>query len=125
MPFSWGEKDFSAVDVNILRELSKLKQDDNFLSSLIDNYFHDTRKLLDALVPAARENRLDEIRDLLHAMKGTALYMGASALAEYATDVRSQLHTLSPEHLMQAVIKIHSIFTITETELLAFVTSDN
>lgn len=69
-------------DSQVVRELSQLGNDHNFLTTLIDGFEMDGRKHIQALQLALEKDDYIVFRESFHALKGSAAEMGASPLTE-------------------------------------------
>jgi two-component system sensor histidine kinase RpfC len=70
------------LDQDVLAELEEISPDPAFLDKLLNGFVHDNRVMLDRLHRAVQAERSEEARQLLHAIKGSAVSVGAIALKD-------------------------------------------
>jgi CheY-like chemotaxis protein/HPt (histidine-containing phosphotransfer) domain-containing protein/signal transduction histidine kinase len=70
------------LDHDVLAELEEISPDPAFLDRLLNGFVHDNRAMLDRLHRAVQADRKEEVRQLLHAIKGSAVSVGAVALKD-------------------------------------------
>jgi len=63
-----------------LSDLEKVSKDPKFLDDLILEFITENKKLLHALESALHGMKIDEVKEILHAVKGSALSIGAVSL---------------------------------------------
>ena len=68
------------LDVATLAELDAIGRDPHFVDGLIDGFVADTHVLMVHIGVAMRDQEVGALRDLLHALKGSAMSIGANAL---------------------------------------------
>jgi two-component system sensor histidine kinase RpfC len=70
----------SVLDLQNLTDLEKVSKDPKFLDDLILEFVSENRNLLRSLETALSGVKIDEIKEILHALKGSALSIGAVSL---------------------------------------------
>jgi two-component system sensor histidine kinase RpfC len=73
----------------------KLAPGQKFLLQLSDNFDHDSNQLLQAMSEAVEAQDFTHLRELIHALKGSAINLGLRQLFELAVKTEG----LSDEHL--------------------------
>ena len=68
------------LDLQSLTDLENVSKDPKFLDDLILEFISENRNLLRSLESALSEARVDEIKEMLHTLKGSALSIGAVSL---------------------------------------------
>ena len=68
------------LDRNVLADLESLSDKPEFLDALLAGYMLDNEKLLNELQLHLDGGHIDEVRRILHAMKGAAVSVGAVSL---------------------------------------------
>jgi two-component system sensor histidine kinase RpfC len=68
------------LDLQNLTDLEHVSKDPKFLDDLILEFVTENNKLLRSLEFALNEARVDEIKEILHTLKGSALSIGAVSL---------------------------------------------
>jgi two-component system sensor histidine kinase RpfC len=63
-----------------LEELRALGEDDTFVAKMVNSFKVDSAKTMSRLDDALLRHRTEELRDLLHALKGASISIGANAL---------------------------------------------
>ena len=69
------------VDADRLAELEDIARDAGFMTDLLRGFKSDVESIMRRIDEAAAEGRLDALPDLLHALKGAAVGVGAQQLA--------------------------------------------
>jgi CheY-like chemotaxis protein len=77
-----ASEDPPELDHEVLAELEEISPDPAFLDKLLNGFVHDNRAMLDRLHRAVQSDRNEEARQLLHAIKGSAVSVGAIALKD-------------------------------------------
>lgn len=72
--------DEAILELKNLSDLEKVSKDQKFLDDLILEFITENKKLIDALESALRALRIDDVKEILHAIKGSALSIGAVSL---------------------------------------------
>ena len=70
----------AVLDPQNLTDLENVSKDPKFLDDLITEFVTENKKLLRALELALSEVKVDEIKEILHTLKGSALSIGAVSL---------------------------------------------
>ena len=70
------------IDRRVIQRLEELADGDDFVTSLIDDFVADTLTLVAELSQALAAQEAMRFRDLLHALRGSAVNIGASNLYE-------------------------------------------
>ncbi len=68
------------LDLQILKGLESVSKDPAFLDELIVEYVTESRRLLDVLARAIGEGAEHEVKETLHALRGSALSVGAISM---------------------------------------------
>lgn len=96
------EPDSQQLDHEVLAELEEISPDPAFLDKLLNGFVQDNRVLLDRLRHAVHTQRNEEARQLLHAIKGSAVSVGALALK----DLCCQLEKIAAQELCRDSARI-------------------
>jgi two-component system, sensor histidine kinase RpfC len=83
------------VDLAVLEDLRSLGTDAAFLPRLLEGYIEDNQALVARLRKALSDRRLSDCRDILHAMKGSAVSIGAARMRAFCQSVED----MAPEEL--------------------------
>ncbi|WP_019142580.1 ATP-binding protein [Noviherbaspirillum massiliense] len=75
-----AKEDSSLLNYEILHELDEITSDNAFLNGLIDEFATSTQALTDKLERALHMQQMSDCRNILHAIKGSALGIGAVSL---------------------------------------------
>ena len=84
-----------------LRELAGLTPDPGFMAGLIQDFLRDAEGLRAAMDEAARDERLGDLQDHAHALKGSAGNLGVEAVAT----VCERLQNAGPADLASGTIR--------------------
>ena len=83
------ESPADAIDQERLGELLELAPDDAFLAQLQDRFQRDTAELMEGMEQALERNDISHFRELLHALKGSALNLGLRELSALALEMEA------------------------------------
>lgn len=72
----------TVLELQNLSDLEKVSKDPKFLDDLILEFITENKKLLQSLEVALCELKIDEVKVILHAVKGSALSIGAVSLKQ-------------------------------------------
>ena len=108
-----SSEDSAILSYATLAELEVIGRDSRFVDDLINGFVVDTRQLMQRCDQALQSRRYEEFKDLLHAIKGSAMSIGATSLRatcerlEQAPTLELQNESLSAsETLQQAFAQI-------------------
>jgi two-component system sensor histidine kinase RpfC len=119
-PASESEPGTEVIDRDVLHNLATLSQDLNFMQDLIRGFIEDSRALIANMQRSAANRRFDEVRDFVHALKGSARSIGASALATQAAVIHDKSRTIDRRLLGRNIEILSSCLDQTEIELLQY-----
>jgi len=75
------------LNTNTLRDLERMSQDPQFVQHLVTLFGEDSSQLLLKIREALSRHRQEEFKTHLHALKGSALNLGAERLFVYCTEI--------------------------------------
>ncbi|MBI2993638.1 MAG: response regulator [Gammaproteobacteria bacterium] len=113
-------QDAPRLDVAILADLARLSPEVEFMDELVNGFIEDSRGLISDIEQAIASQRLDELQDFLHALKGSASSIGALSLAEQATLLRDDARHIDRRNLPRLLANLKACHADTETELLRY-----
>ncbi len=102
----------AVLDLQNLTDLESVSKDPKFLDDLILEFISENRKLLRSLEAALSEVKVDEVKEILHTLKGSALSIGAVSLKmmckrieklntfemeEYSSEISQEMKTVFSE----------------------------
>lgn len=94
-----GEPELSPqLDRSALEDLEALGGGVDFVHALIDGYMEDNRKLAERLKTGIERQRLQECREVLHAMKGSAVSIGAIGMRRFC----EEMERMDPEEFFRS-----------------------
>ena len=93
------------VDADRLAELEDIARDPAFMTELLRGFKSDVDSIMRRIDECAAEGRLDALPDLLHALKGAAVGVGARQLAARCEDLPGQ-GVREPAAVRAAVVEI-------------------
>jgi len=108
------------IDRGALHNLATLSQDLNFMQDLIRGFIEDSRALVGNMQRAAANRRYEEVQDYVHAMKGSARSIGASALARQAAVIHDKSQAIDRKALNRNIEILAECLDRTEAELLRY-----
>jgi two-component system, sensor histidine kinase RpfC len=85
------------LDLSALRDLEALGGSPDFVQALIEGYIEDNRKLVERLQAGVERQRLQECREVLHAMRGSAVSIGAIGMRRFCEDIER----MNPQELFR------------------------
>jgi two-component system sensor histidine kinase RpfC len=98
------------LDLQNLTDLEKVSKDPKFLDDLILEFVSENRNSLRSLETALSEVKIDEIKEILHALKGSALSIGAVTLKMMC----KRIEKLSPyemeEYSLEISLEMKAVF---------------
>jgi two-component system sensor histidine kinase RpfC len=98
------------VDPDRLAQLEDIAQSASFLSELIEGFASDVEDILTRAERASTASDHGSIGDLMHALKGAAVGVGASKLALLAREFEDDAHGLSPVEMSARTAKVRACF---------------
>ena len=87
------------LDLQSLSDLEGVSSDPHFLDDLIVEFMNENRRMIDRLESALKGQEWDRVKEILHAMRGAALSIGAVSLKVLC----SQIEKLNPSEM-----KVHA-----------------
>lgn len=108
-----------AVNTNILKELSNLSTDYNFLTELVNGYLLDGKQILLDMESAISKKDYIEFHELAHALKGSSGSIGASAIHELCSE--SQLNKTAEGDYIILLKRLKARFVDTELFLRKYI----
>ena len=114
------ESGSDVIDRAVLHNLATLSQDLNFMQDLIRGFIEDSRALIVNMQRSAANRRYDEVQDYVHALKGSARSIGASALAKQAVVIHDKSRAIDRKSLNRNIEILGACLERTETELLRY-----
>ncbi len=108
------------IDIYTLDNLAKLDNDIYFMHDLINGFISDSNKLVVQIKFAVQNKNKIEIQNLVHALKGSARSIGATALAKSASDIHDSTNSVNPIKLTNDYILLEQTFNETQNALLSY-----
>lgn len=109
------------IDPAVLADLRALSSDVNFLPTLLSGYVEDNQALVDQLGQALADRRLSSCQQLLHAMKGSAVSIGAKRMRSFC----ERCEAMKPEELFSShelvMRECHRVFSSLTREIKGYV----
>ena len=68
------------LNTKTLSDLEKISRDPRFLDELLIEFISENKKMIDRLESSVLSSRHEEIKEILHAIKGSAVSIGANSL---------------------------------------------
>jgi two-component system sensor histidine kinase RpfC len=113
------------LNTNTLRDLERMSQDPQFVQHLVKLFAEDSSQLLMKIEEALTHHRHEEFRAYVHALKGSALNLGAERLFTHC----SRLGELNYRELETSATSLaadtRAIITETQTALAEYVRNRN
>ncbi|HEY7842023.1 MAG TPA: ATP-binding protein [Gammaproteobacteria bacterium] len=108
------------IDRPVLHNLATLSQDLHFMQDLIRGFIEDSRALVTNMQRAAVNRNYKEVQDYVHALKGSARSIGASALARQAAVIHDKSKAIDRATLNRNIEILGACLDRTEAELLRY-----
>jgi two-component system, sensor histidine kinase RpfC len=108
------------VDIEVLDNLALLDKNTDFMSDLIHGFLKDTKNLINLILQSQKYSKYEEISDYAHAMKGSALSIGAISLANCASTIYKYSINLELADIPSQCNQLTLEYEITESALLAY-----
>jgi two-component system sensor histidine kinase RpfC len=105
------------IDAGRFAQLEDIASTKSFLSELIDGFASDVRDILERTRIASRSGDRSSIPDLMHALKGAAVGVGATRLASIASALEADAASLSTEEVVKVAANVDECFVATLTGL--------
>jgi len=113
-----GERE--VLDESKLRELAELSSESEFLRELVDGFIRDAEVLIHDMEEAASAGRREAVRDLAHALKGSAGSVGALKMYELGIRGARASELQAGEDAEALVRDLKTAFTSTRSALLEY-----
>jgi signal transduction histidine kinase/DNA-binding response OmpR family regulator len=110
------------LDSALLGELRSLGAP-HYVASLLEQFMSDARERLDRLAHAIERGDHAEVRELAHALRGSAAGLGAKRLAAHAAALEADSHTQLPADAQRRLVELHDEFEQLTAELARLATS--
>jgi two-component system sensor histidine kinase RpfC len=101
----------TVLDLQNLTDLEHVSKDPKFLDDLILEFVTENNKLLRSLEFALNEARVDEIKEILHTLKGSALSIGAVSLKMMCKRVEKLNILEMEEHSSEILQEMKKVFS--------------
>jgi two-component system sensor histidine kinase RpfC len=109
--------DEALLDSARISQLEDIARDASFLTELIGGFISDVDAILSKTQRAVANEAYTEIPDLMHTLKGAAVGVGATKLAQMTTDLDRIAMQSGPQQLKAKVGEIQSCFEATAGSL--------
>jgi len=108
------------INLTTLDTLAKLDNDVYFMHDLIHGFISDSSRIIDKIKIAVENRNIVEIQDLVHALKGSARSIGATALADHATEIHEISKSFQNSQILNKYSILKSSFDSTQNALLNY-----
>ncbi len=109
------------VDPARLAQLEDIGRDPSFLTELIHGFTRDVEMILAKAHRCIMAGQTDDLPDLMHALKGAAVSIGATELAALAVELESSADTFSTKQLGPKLEAMQGCFDATSTYLKNYI----
>lgn len=113
------------VDPARLAQLEDIGRDPSFITELIHGFTGDVETILAKTHRRMAADQTDDLPDLMHALKGAAVGLGATKLAALAVELESCADTLSTKELEPKLEAIQRCFEATSIYLKNYIQSNH
>ncbi len=110
--------DTNILDTNILKDLAELSGDIDFMRELINGFLNDAEEIVNQVCLPHTANDPQTMQDYLHALKGSARSIGATALGGLASEIYDQIQIQNRTELVVNLSKLSKSFDETRSALL-------
>jgi two-component system sensor histidine kinase RpfC len=101
----------TVLDLKNLTDLENVSKDPKFLDDLILEFVTENKKLLHSLEFSLTEERVDEMKEILHTLKGSALSIGAVSLKMMCKRVEKLNILEMEEHSSEILQEMKKVFS--------------
>ncbi len=108
------------IDLSTLDTLAKLDNDVYFMHDLIHGFISDSSRIIDKIKIAIENRNIVEIQDLVHALKGSARSIGATALADHASEIHEISKSYPSSQISNKYFILESTFDSTQNALVNY-----
>ena len=81
------EKNHEIIELKTLQDLEEVSSDPEFLDELIQEFITENKKTISKFEDAVQVENIEEIKDILHYLKGAAVSVGAMELLQYCKKI--------------------------------------
>ncbi len=99
-----------ALDRQSLMDLEGVSSDPHFLDDLIVEFINENRRMIDRLESALKGQEWDRVREILHAMRGAALSIGAVSLKVLCRQIEKLHPSEMKVHASDIVFEVRQTF---------------
>jgi len=108
------------IDMEMLNALASLDDDINFMNDLIHGFINDSSILIKKIKISIDNNKPMEVQDLVHALRGSAKSIGATALALDASAIHESTKSVSFSQITAKFNNLEKSFVSTQTALINY-----
>jgi len=116
-PFS---SNLHTVDYDSLNRLATLSKSTDFINNLIFGFIEDTKKSIVLIEHDINDNNFSRIEDHSHAIKGSARSIGATSLAQVASQIQDDIQAGILINLPSLSSELGHEFELTESSLIKY-----
>ena len=109
------------IDPDRLAELEDIARDPSFIAELLRGFRADVEGIFIKLERCAESNNRDDVKDLMHTLKGAAVGVGATRLASIAGDIEQNIVHIRFAELATYIAELRGCFDSTVTVLADYV----
>jgi HPt (histidine-containing phosphotransfer) domain-containing protein len=109
------------LNVNTLRDLERMSQDPQFVQHLVKLFGEDSSQLLMNIENTLARRRHEEFRGHIHALKGSALNLGAERLFAHCTRIGALNYRELDASAGVLTTEIRAVVTATQLALAEYV----
>jgi two-component system sensor histidine kinase RpfC len=108
------------LNLSILNNLASLSDNVDFMQDLIKGFIEDTETVIQKIGKQADDQDYSQIPDLMHALTGSARSIGASHLANIASDLQEEATSFDKKELTNRIAVLRDCFNDTKNALLKY-----
>lgn len=108
------------LNLPILNNLASLSDDVDFMQDLIKGFIEDTDTVIQKICAQIDDQDYSQIPDLVHALKGSARSIGASHLANIASELQEEAASFDKQELPNRIAVLQDCFNDTKNALLKY-----
>jgi len=113
----------SLLDQNVIGRLKELneKVEKGFFGEVVNMFLTQAPALMNEMIIYCNDKRYDKMGQLAHKLKGSALNIGAKAMAELCREIEIKGRNNDGTDCSQSLEKLRGLFLVTERELLKLI----
>lgn len=111
----------SLLDTEVLDELIDLSNEPDFMQRLVNGFVQDAETSIQKIQQDYKENRDEDLLAQLHALKGSAMHIGAASLVDLTAHIHKTVKENDKTILPQLLQQLERRFNETSKALFQYI----